>query len=184
MASRCDSFCAPGASKFSRQSRVIWSEVGVYGSMDLVTAVLKGSTLAAEARGLLEVILKRSQNSLIELVRMKILSAGHLVVLSHSKSRYLSRAYDLLYLVHVIVSLLAAPTGTSCESYGAQGHDKRNVLWFRCACLWVITYFYYRPKTQHILPYFSIGNAHHQTNVYRGIPRMLIFYEFRPFLYR
>jgi hypothetical protein len=87
------------------------------------------------------VILKHSQNSLIDLVRIKMLSAGHLVVLRQSQCHYLSYDYGLLYLVHFIVSLLTAFTGTSCESCGAQGHDKLDVLWFGCACLWVITYF-------------------------------------------
>jgi hypothetical protein len=87
--------------------------------MDLVIAALKGSPLAAEARGSLEVILNHSQNSLIDLVRIQILCVGYLVVLSQSQSLCLSYAYDLLYLVHFIVSLLAAPTGTACESCGA-----------------------------------------------------------------
>ena len=82
---------------------------------------------------------KKKKKFKIDLIRMKILSAGHWVILSQLPFRYLS--YGLLYLVHFIVSLLAAPTGTSCESCGAQGHDKLDVLWFGCACLWVITSF-------------------------------------------
>jgi len=108
--------------------------------MDLLIAALKESPLALEVRGLLEVILKHLQKkNLIDLVLMKILSAGHLVVLSQSHSRYLSYAQGLQYVVHFIVSVLASPTGTSRESCGAQGHDKMDVLWFGCACLWVVT---------------------------------------------
>jgi len=43
------------------------------------------------------VILKHSQNSVIDSVRMKIVGAGHLVVISHSQSGYLSYAYGLLH---------------------------------------------------------------------------------------